>query len=651
MPLERLLVIDLNIPHGNGAFVVVRNRESLLHGEGRQFTSPIRIWGGSRGTMRNPEVLLGNLKKHSSDENYKYQQLYRNLYNRELLLLAYQNISGNAGAMTPGIDCKTVSEMSLERLEQLIARLKNSSYQPNPVRRTHIPKKNGGKRPLGLPSADDKVVQEAVRMMLEAIYEGSFTDTSHGFRPNLSCHTALSHLKANFTGTKWFVEGDIKGFFDNIDHHILVNLLRKRVRDERFIDLIWKFLRAGYVEDWKWNKTYSGAPQGGIISPILSNVYLNELDKFMIRFANSFNTGIERKKFRPYLNAQQNVLRNKKKLREKAHLMNDDEKIQIKEKIRHYENEWRSMPAMDPMDSNYRRIQYVRYADDFIVGVIGSKSDAESVKQEITNFLYSELKLELSQDKTLITHNTKEATFLGYEITVYQPSADSKKYSGLIKLEMPRESWVKKLQQYQAIEMTQKRWKSTHRAYLVPLEDIEIVSTYNAEIRGLYNYYKLAVNVGYEMHKFYFFMKWSFLKTMANKYRSKVSEQHRKYHCNGRLIIRYETKKGLKERAFYDEGFKRNKSLVSAGNSNIDRLADTFNFNSINSFGSRLKAKVCEACGATNKSLQMHHTKRLKDLKGKNLTRIEFLMIARNRKTVAVCEDCHLKYHHGNHKH
>ena len=236
-------------------------------------------------------------------------------------------------------------------------------------------------------------------------------------------------------------------------------------------------------------------------------------------------------------------------------------------------------------------------------------------------------------------------------ITVYQPSTDSKKYSGLIKLEMPRESWVKKLQQYQAIYMTQKRWKSTHRTYLVPLEDIEIVSTYNAEIRGFYNYYKLAVNVGYEMHKFYFFMKWSFLKTMANKYRSKVSKQHRKYHSNGRLIIRYETKQGLKERAFFDEGFKRSKSLVSAGNSNIDRLADTFNFNSMNSIGSRLKAKVCEACGETNKPLQMHHTKRLKDLKGKNLTRIEYLMIARNRKTVAVCEDCHLKYHHGNHKH
>lgn len=599
--------------------------------------------------MRNPEVLLGNLSKQSSKSEYKYKRLYRNLYNKELLILAYQNIANNTGGMTPGIDKQTISEMSLKRLDNIIDSLKNLTYQPIPVKRVSIPKKNGGTRPLGIPSANDKVVREAIRMILEAIYEGTFTDTSHGFRPERSCHTALSKIKGNFTGTKWFIEGDIKGFFDNIDHHILINILRKRINDERFIDLIWKFLRAGYIEDWKWNKTYSGTPQGGIISPILSNIYLNELDKYMEEFKSTFDSKKDRKRYRPYLNAQQNALRNKKKLRMNGNHISDTEKQELKNKINAYEKLSNELPAMDPMDTDYKRLTYVRYADDFIVGVIGSKKDAENIKEQLTTFLKDKLKLELSQEKTLITHNSKNAQFLGYEISVYQRNESNRHLSGMIQLKMPREAWTKKLVNYQAIDMSKKTWKPTHRAYLIVLEDLEIVSTYNAEIRGLYNYYKFAINVGYEMHKFYFFMKWSLLKTLANKYRKSVGQIHSKYQKNGNLVFKYETKKGTKEREFYNEGFKRKKNLVKVSNDTTDILTHTYNFNSINSLGKRLKAEKCECCGTTNKPLQMHHTKRLKDLKGKNLTRIESLMIARNRKTVAICEDCHLKYHHGNH--
>lgn len=210
-----------------------------------------------RYTMRNPVNMLISLKKHSSNLNYTFERLYRNLYNRELFLLAYQNIYAAEGNMTKSVDGKTIDGMSLKRIDELIEKLKDEIYQPNPSRRVYIPKKNGKMRPLGIPSFDDKLVQEVLRMMLEAIYENSFEETSHGFRPDKSCHTALNQIQRTFTGTKWFTEGDIKRFFDNIDHNKMIEILSLRIKDERFLRLIRKFLNAGYLEDWTYHKTYS----------------------------------------------------------------------------------------------------------------------------------------------------------------------------------------------------------------------------------------------------------------------------------------------------------------------------------------------------------------------------------------------------------
>lgn len=209
--------------------------------------------------MRSPQTVLETLRKHAQETQYQYERLYRNLYNPQFYLLAYQNLYANKGSMTPGADGKTISGMSMKRIEDLVEKIRDRSYQPHPARRQYIPKKSGnGLRPLGIPSTDDKLVQEAVRMILESIYEPNFKQTSHGFRPNRSCHTALAQIQRTFTGVSWFVEGDIKGCFDNIDHHILIGILKRRIKDEAFIDLIWKLLRAGYIEDWMKHQTYTG---------------------------------------------------------------------------------------------------------------------------------------------------------------------------------------------------------------------------------------------------------------------------------------------------------------------------------------------------------------------------------------------------------
>ena len=198
---------------------------------------------------RSPEKVLNSLTEHSVNLNYKFERLYRILFNEEMYYVAYQRIYAKPGNMTAGSDGKTIDRMSLNRFEKLITSLKDESYQPQPSRRVYIPKKNGKMRPLGVPAFDDKLLQEVVRMVLEAIYEGQFENTSHGFCPKRSCHTALTQGKETFSGVKWFVEGDIKGFFDNINHEVLVNTLKEHIADDRFIRLIRKLLNAGYLEN------------------------------------------------------------------------------------------------------------------------------------------------------------------------------------------------------------------------------------------------------------------------------------------------------------------------------------------------------------------------------------------------------------------
>ena len=605
--------------------------------------------------MQCPKVVLSNLRKKSLDKKYQYTRLYRNLYNPDFFLLAYNNLSKNDGALTMGVDQRSIDGFSMEEVEQLIEVLKNKSYQPYPSKRVYIPKKNGKKRPLGIPSFCDKLVQEVIRMILEAIYEPNFSTSSHAYRKNKSCHSALLEIKRTFTGSKWFIEGDIRGFFDNIEHHTLVGILRRKISDENFIELIWKFLRAGYLDEWKFHNTYSGAPQGGIISPILSNIYLNELDVYMESFKNSFNQGKRRKKNPEYENVRSKMRRLEKKI-DNTNEHDDSDSIENwKEEVKVLKKKLTQMPYSDQMDNKYRRLTYVRYADDFLIGIIGSKEDAQHVKEEIAKFLKDKLKLELSMEKMLITNaSNKQAQFLGYEIKIFKSQAirtdklgrKIRLLNGKVQLKMPHKAWVNKLQKYQAIQMSANgTWKPKPRNYFQRNEDLEIVSQYNSEIRGLYNYYRLAENVSNHMHRFAYFMFYSMLKTFATKYRKRTKHIRKKYMKNGRFTVEYETKRGIKQIHFIERNFPRINGIYKE---QTDVEKNTRYTMSTTRLSDRIKAETCESCGRSNTTIHMHHVKRLKNLREKsNKSYLEQQMIARNRKTIALCKECHLKRHKG----
>ena len=599
--------------------------------------------------MRSPERVLNSLNEHSKDSSYKFERLYRILFNEELFYVAYQKIASNGGSTTKGSDGRSIDEMSLARIETLIASLKDESYQPHPSRRVHIPKKNGKTRPLGIPAFEDKLVQEVVRMILEAIYEGHFETTSHGFRPKRSCHTALLHIQKTFSGAKWFIEGDIKGFFDNIDHDVLVGILRERISDDRFIRLIRKFLKAGYVEDWTFHNTYSGMPQGGIVSPILANTYLDKLDKYVKEYIRHFDKGTKRRSGK-----ESNDLANERKrtVRKLKKIKDGTEKAALVARLKAIEQERAAFPSGDEMDGSYRRLKYIRYADDFILGVIGSKEDALRIKEDIKSFLSESLALELSEEKTLITHTGKSAKFLGYEITVTRNNHQRRDVQGRlrrtygkrVRLNVSMATLRDKLLEYGAMEIKLRNgkeiWKPKCRSGLIFNDDLEILDRYNRETVGFCNYYLIANNC-VVLHNFRYIMEYSMYKTFAGKYRSTVRKINKKYRRNKLFTVKYEQKGVIKSRTFYKTSFKRRTTAFN-GSCDIEpySIADVSRTN----LTDRLKAEKCELCGATGK-LIMHHVRNLKDLKGKESWKR--LMSARKRKTIALCPSCHRLRHLG----
>ena len=596
--------------------------------------------------MRNPISVLKNLEEKATQKGYVFERLYRNLYNPEFYLLAYQNIAKSQGSMTEGTDGMTLDDMTVGRIERIIASLKDHSYQPNPARRENIPKKNNPNktRPLGIPSADDKLVQEVIRMLLEAIYEPTFSCYSHGFRPKRSCHTALSEIKTTFSGVQWVIEGDIKACFDSFDHHVLIDILRRRIKDEHFIALMWKMLKAGYMEQWTYHHTYSGTPQGSGVSPILANIYLSELDAHLENYQKQFKVGTsKRKASKEYGRARRSYVA-QKELLSQSH---------TKDMVRSFKAAQQNLLATSyyaPSDPNYKSLHFNRYADDFVVGIIGSRKDAEQVKANIRDFLANTLKLTLSEEKTKITHSSELIDYLGYQFTVRRSKDVKRDSSGVLRrmwygkvaLYVPHDKWVQKLKEYHAFRIVtdtdgKERWKPLHRGKLMHKDAIAIVSQFNAEIRGLYNFYSMAENVSV-LNNFAFIMRGSFLKTLAAKGNTTRRKIRQKYERDGVISIPYTTKDGPKQCEFYHDGFPKKKDLPSL---TADTLPQYVKYDKPNSLARRLRAGICELCGAETKEIHMHHVRRLKDLKGKN--ELELKMMQMRRKSIALCPECYAK--------
>jgi RNA-directed DNA polymerase len=571
------------------------------------------------------------------------KDLFRVMCIPEIWKLAYANIYSNKGAMTQGIDDDTLDGMSVERMEAIITALREGTYKPKPVRRVYIPKKDGKKRPLGVPSGDDKLVQAVIKIILNQIYEPIFHDTSHGFRPSKSCHTALKEVKHTWKGIKWFIEFDIKGCFDNIKHDILIELLEQKVDDKRFIRLIQRFLKSGYLEDWVYHKTYSGTPQGGIISPILSNIYLHELDVFMTNYIDEFNVGLKRPENPKYRDNRVAINRLKKKC--KLEGLTTDETLNLKALYK----ERLTIPQKLEATEEYKRLRYCRYADDFICGVSGSYKDARDILQKVEVFLQDKLQLELSKNKTGVKRSIKGIEFLGYNIRTQtgrclkvkvkgKRTSTRRTGGGSILLSVPRNKAREfcNTQHYGDWDRT----KPFHRGILLHTSDVEVINAYNAELRGIANYYHLARDVKSQLHKLAHMGKVSTLMTLANKYNCSVNKILNQLKQGEHWILKQDGEKRIE--IFQLKHWRKPQEVKDE----LPLIA--YLYTSGTELIRRIDANMCEECETTVKPIEVHHIHKLKDLKRKpHLDYWDKAMIARNRKTLVLCVDCHNLLHQG----
>jgi group II intron reverse transcriptase/maturase len=589
--------------------------------------------------MRNAETVLGIIHNRGR-RGLPLEDVYRQLFNPELLLLAYGKISRNAGAMTPGITAETVDGMSLAKIDRIIDALRHETYRWLPVRRIYIEKKGSmKKRPLGLPTWSDKLLQEAMRLILEAYYEPQFSPASHGFRPSRGCHTALDEIYHRWVGTKWFVEGDIARCFDSLDHSVLLSILSEKIHDGRFLRLIGNLLQAGYLEDWRYNATLSGSPQGSVLSPILSNIYLDRLDRFVeTTLLPKHNRGNRR---RP--NPASVHMRDQAKRLEKSGLR--DEANQLRRQMK-------QVPSLDPMDPTYRRLRYIRYADDWLLGFSGPRCEAEAIKCEVGTFLHDELKLELSETKTLITHaQSQTARFLGYDIQVLHNDQKRDRrghrcLNGQIGLRVPPAVVRDKCKRYlhHGVPM--------HRTELIHDAVFSIVAQYQREYRGVVEYYRRAYNL-HQLNRLKWTMERSLTRTLAHKLRTSVARVYRRFGAT--LQTDQGPRVGLEVTVERDAGMRP--LIARWGGVTLARHTKAVPDDSIplricgprSDLERRLLANTCELCGS-QEDIEVHHVRALKDLQRKGQRPRPFwieVMAARQRKTLVTCRTCHADIHAG----
>lgn len=585
--------------------------------------------------------------------------LHRLMRSPYLYELAYMRVSRNRGALTPGVDGATFDGMSLEKIGHLCRQVAEGRYRPRPVRRVYIPKANGKTRPLGIPTAEDRLVQEVVRTILQAIYEPVFLDESHGFRPGRSCHTALEKIQRTWTGTKWLIEVDVRGFFDNIDHAVLLSLLERRIDDLRFVGLVRAMLEAGYMEDWTVERTYSGTPQGGVVSPLLANIYLHELDLFMAQMRAGFDRGAKRRANPAYKAAEAAIRRLRRKIDERRASGADIAEIDAaKQRIADHDGVRRAIPSTDPMDPNYRRLRYCRYADDFLIGVIGSKEEARAAMAAVQTFLADRLHLGVSAEKSGISDASKGSRFLGYHIRTIAPRRPTimverrrshgarirvprRPQTGNVQLLVPRDR-VTAFCRRNGYGVLEQRLANVRPQFLSS-SDAEIIVAYNAEFRGFANYYALAAGVKRSLSLLELIVTSSLFKTLANRHVTSVRKTSRRLRTGSGYALEHVIQgeprilevwllKHLRPRAWTSPVVDVVSTALGLARSRNDLIT-------------RLNARICEACGDSDGPFEVHHVRRLKDVQDRPIALQRG--VARLRKTMVLCRPCHLARHQG----
>lgn len=593
---------------------------------------------------------LGTLAKQGKRIN----GLFRLMADPYLWVQAYINIYPNKGAVTPGVNGTSLDGMSYKRICNLILAVKNGEYHFSPARRVQIPKSNGKSRPLGIPEGNDKIVQEVIRMILEKIYEPIFSNNSHGFRHGRSCHTALTQVREKWTGMKWIINMDIKGYFDNIDHEILMALLEKYIDDKRFLTLIRFMLKAGYMEDWKFIESYSGSPQGNHASPILANIYLHELDEFMGNMKTSFWKGKQRTLNPEYHNLSNKIQRRMQRIDNQKKKGNTVLVEDLKREIMDLKRERELLPSALPMDANYRRMEYIRYADDFLIGIIGTKEEAKAVMQKITQFLREYLHLKIAEEKSGVIHASEGTRFLGYDIRTYTSKRTVKvcnhgRHTTMrsarerMQLHIPPEKLEKfcKEKGYG----TYHGYKARHRTRLTNNSEAEIVTMYNGELRGLANYYSLATNAKRDLGMLYGIWQTSLIKTLAAKRKSTVTKVAHSLKRGNKMILVIPNER--KEHVIKLFKLEDMKDKVNTYNTvDVPPMSWEITYHR-SELIQRLNARKCEYCGKMkNVTFEVHHKRKLSDIKEQK-HKWQRIMIARRRKTLVLCEDCHHKLHTG----
>ena len=588
--------------------------------------------------MRNAETILGIIRQRGQ-RGLPVKDAYRLLYQRDLYLRAYGKIYRNHGAMTPGVTAETVDGMSLEKIDAIIDALRYERYRWTPVRRAYVPKKNGKQRPLGLPVWSDKLLQEVIRSILEACYEPQFSEHSHGFRSNRGCHTALREVVQRGGSTKWFIEGDLCACFDSIDSSMLLSILGECFHDNRFLRLIDGLLKAGYMEDWKFNVTYSGVPQGGIVSPVLSNVVLDRLDKYVEeQLIPAYTRGSRRKTYPPYVRLTMQASQARKK--------GDWQRVQT------LRQQAQCLPTRDPFDPNFRRLWYVRYADDFLLGFAGPKNEAAEIKGKIAVFLRDELHLELNSEKTLVTNaRSDKAKFLGYEVHVlHDDSKHDHRHQRCINssvgLRIPREVRQAKCADYMRCG------KPVHLPERTMDDAYSIVAQYQAEYRGFVQYYRMAYNL-HTLSLLKHGMEVSMVRTLANKYKTTCTKIYKRYGatintdegCYKVILVTVERKPPKSPLTAYFGGISlKSNKWVSISDQPTNPI-----WSGRSEVVDRLLAQECDLCGS-HQNIEIHHVRKLADLKptdGAELPEWKRRMAARRRKTLVVCRACHEKIQYG----